>query len=316
MIKRPILAAKAAQAAEAELVESQVEQLQLETVDEPQQLDQSHRQGSIAQGDPDVAERINKIAQKFGHRAQEELDPGKAWQDPYAYLENSADHYAKLKERYGAMRERLQRTTQAAADAIEEDRRQAREAAQAEIKAAAEAQDTDRVSKAADRLEQLSPPPPQTVAWMAKNTWFHSDPDAKLIATATANRLMREGRSIEDQLQAAEAIVRKRFPEHFEGPSLDEDFLDEPSARQARREEPRQEAEVRLSDSRRVQAPPAVSEGNRARVGAPKEKGYNDIPQGDRFLFSQKLLPKYIGRGMTAEQAKTRWAGAYWRENG
>lgn len=283
------------------------------TLDNAGQEEQALRTGQVAQGDDEL---IPRIARRFGWRPKEELDrvPNN-WLDAKDYLERTPDQltperFEELRAQKRALEERLRRSAQAAADAIEDSRRQARIEAQAEIRAAAEAQDPERAELAAKRLAEIpSGPPPQTVAWIGKNPWFETDPLARDFATSIVNARAKAGASIDDQLDAAESEVRKRFPEHFPAEKRQERTEERPS-------EGGRSTEVRLSESRRVQAAPAVAEGARGGGGAPKEKGFNDIPAGDRALYQQKLARKFEGRGKTPEEAKAIYAKAYWRELG
>lgn len=50
----------------------------------------------------------------------------------------------------------------------------------------------------------------------ADNSWWETDPEATALAVGVSARLAGEGKSVAEQLKAAEAAVRKRFPEHFE----------------------------------------------------------------------------------------------------
>lgn len=283
-------------------------------LDNEGQQEQALRTEQVAQGDDEL---ISRLARRFGWRPKEELDrvPNN-WLDAKDYLERTPDQltperFEELRAQKKALEDRLRRSAQAAADAIEDSRRQARIEAQAEIRAAAEAQDPERAEQAAKRLAEIpSGPPPQTVAWIGKNPWFESDPLARDFATSIVNARAKAGASIDDQLEAAESEVRRRFPEHFPAEQRQERAEERPSTEGGR------QTEVRLSESRRVQTAPAVAEGARGGGGAPKEKGFNDIPAGDRALYQQKLARKFEGRGMTPEEAKAKWAKAYWREIG
>ncbi len=64
-------------------------------------------------------------------------------------------------------------------------------------------------------------PPPSTDAakeWAQGNTWFYTDPVARAVATATAQRAADSGADVHAQTAAAEKEVRRRFPELFEQP--------------------------------------------------------------------------------------------------
>lgn len=283
-------------------------------LDAQDQDGQSSRTGLVGEADIEVSRRV---ARQLGWKPKEEWERAPTnWKDAPEFLEETPRKFEELQARNRAAEDRVKRTVQATADALEESRRQARIEAQAEVRAAAEAQDPERVIKAAEQLATVSGPPPQTVAWLGRNQWFNSDPDAQAFATAVVNRSARAGATIDEQLENAERETRKRFPEHFETARPEEPATD--TRYDPERDKPRADpnAEVRLSESRRIAAAPQVAQGSRSGSGAPKERGYNDISGADRGLFEQKLLRKYMGRGMTEQEAKTKYAASYWREQG
>ncbi len=253
-------------------------------IDEGQEQGQSLRSGQVEDGQA----FIESVAKRAGWTPKEEWtrDPVK-WTDAATYLENTPKEVKTLKER-------LSRTAQAAADAIEDQRRQARIDAQAEVRKAAEDKDPEAAVAAADKLAQASGPDPQTVAWIGKNSWFEDDEDARTMAIRETNRLAATGASIREQLEGAEAKVRKRFPEHFE-------------------EAPKPKEEVTLRESR--VAPPPVASGSRGGGAPSKEKGFADIPAGDRALYQKHFAPRFE-RTMKKEDAQAKYAASYWKNKG
>lgn len=249
------------------------------------------------------------VARKMGWRPKEEWDRDPAnWRDWDQFLEQTPEQVKSLQERARKLQESNQRNAQAAAAAIEETRRQAVADAEARLRAAVEAQDPEAAVAAGKELAKTAGPAPETVAWVARNPWFENDPEAQAVARATVERSAKAGATIPEQLEAAEASVRKRFPEHFDAPR------EEPKPRQ---EAPSQPAsEVRLSDALR-RAAPAVTTGSRTGSDRPREKGFEDIPSADQQLYKQKLERKFLGR-MTVEEARARWAKSYWanKDNG
>lgn len=250
---------------------------------------EGYRTGQVAEDDPEL-QLARSVAKRMGWTPQEDWkrDPSK-WVDAPTFLEQTPRELETLKERN-------RRTAQAAADAIEDQRRQARIDAQAEIRAAAEAQDPERAEAAAKRLEQASGPPPQTVAWIGRNAWFNEDPDAQLLAVHEINRAAQTGASIEAQLQAAEDKVRRRFPEHFG------------------------QAEVKDPDPpperRQTTPPPAVQAGTRGGESRPKEKGFADIPAGDRALYVKHFARRFEESTGSKDAAEKKYAASYWRNKG
>lgn len=264
------------------------EHLENETLDNSADAVSDYRSGSV-EAELEVA---RSVAKRMGWTPKEDWkrDPAR-WVDAPEFLEKTPAELDTLKER-------LRRTSQAAADAIEEERRRARIEAQNEIRAAAEAQDPERAARAAQQLEQVSGPPPQTVAWIGRNPWFNEDEDARILATREVNRLAQQGASIEDQLAAAEAKVKKRFPEYF-----------------GQAETRREPEEVRAPDARRqAPIPPQVQAGTRSTDAKPKAKTFGDIPAGDRAQFDRYFRKRFEGQLGSKEAAEAKYAASYWRE--
>ncbi len=270
------MARRAAQRAETETL-----------VDEGEDEGQSSRSGVISEEDR-VLEASRAVAKRMGWTPKEDWkrDPAK-WVDAPDFLEQTPRELETLKER-------LRRTAQAAEAAMADTQRQARADAEARVRAAAEAKDPEEATRAARDLAQNSGPPPQTLAWIARNGWFNTDMDATILATAEVNRQASLGASIEDQLDAAERKVRLRFPEHFDPP--------------ARGERTEERGEVRLSE----RAAPAVQPGSRSGATQPKAKGFGDIPSGDRALYQRHFARRYENSGLKPEEAQAKYASAYW----
>lgn len=261
---------------------------------EDEQVDDASENGTltglVAEGEEPVTLRV---AKQLGWKPKEEWskdrDP-ESWVDEVKFLENTATQVEDLRARNRELRERSERSARAAADVIEEDRRRSREEAQRVIR---DSDNPDERARAAERLAQNAGPPPETRAWLAKNPWFETDPDAQALATATVNRLAARGVAIADQLSEAEATVKKRFPEHFATGT-----------------------EQRLSDVRRpAPNPPQVQSGTRAVTTQTKEKGFADIPSGDRQAFRTHLLRPIMARGRTQQEAEAGYAKRYWNEH-
>lgn len=242
---------------------------------------QSHKSGIVApEGELELS---RSVARRMGWVPQEEWkrDPSK-WVDAPDFLERTPAELAAAKDR-------LRRTGQAAEAALEEAKRQARSEAERELRQAAKDGDEEKAVEAARKVAENSGPPPQSVAWVNRNSWFNDDPAARAVAVEITKSKAREGLSVEDQLAAAEAEVRRRFPEYF------------PGQVQERREE-------RLSERK----PPVVAEGSRGAPPVKRDKGWGDIPTGVRSQVG-KFIRSYMASGMTEDAARARYAGSYWR---
>jgi len=247
-------------------------------VDEPvdDNLETEHLTGEVGEAELQIA---RAVAKRMGWAPKEEWtrDPAK-WQDAPQFLENTPKVIDRLKET-------ADRSARAAAEAIEEDRRRAREEAQRVIR---ESDDPEERDKAAKRLADAAGPPPETQAWVARNPWFQTDSRANALAVATANEAAKRGASISDQLKEAEAEVKRRYPEHFGEPA-------------------------RLSEVRARPAP-QVQGGTRSGTTTQREKGFSDLPSAARDAFERHLLRTFTNRGLSKQEAEKRYAMSYWRE--
>lgn len=258
-----------------------------------EQLDQNTETdtltGPVAEGIPPAL--AETLAKRLGWKSKEEWtgDAVKHIGAP-EYLEQTSLEVEDLRARNRSLRLEKERSVRAAAEMLEEDRRRIREEALRTIRTA---EDPEERARAADRIAQSAGPPPETQAWLAKNPWFHTDPDAQAIVVRTVNDLAAQKRPISEQLEEAEKKVRTRFPEYFvDG------------------------GEQRLSDVRRqAPTPPQVQSGSRAGGnGAAKEKGWAEVPRADREAFDRHLLKAFMSRGMKREEAQAEYAAGYWRE--
>ncbi len=270
-------------------VEPAEEQINNEPLDNDTEAVSDYRTG-VVEGELELA---RSVAKRMGWTPKEDWkrDPTK-WRDAPEFLENTPKELDALKERN-------RRTAQAAEAAIEDAQRRARQEAEAAVRAAAEAQDPDAAEAAARQLAKASGPPPAVAAWIARNEWFNTDPTARVLAASVTERLSQEGRSISEQLEGAEAEVKRRFPEHFG---------------QAEPQEERRE--VPLRESRHVANPPAVQGGARGGEIRAKEKGFADIPAGDRALYTRHFAKRFEQTLGTPEAAQKKYAASYWANKG
>jgi hypothetical protein len=261
------------------------QELALDSLSEPEQVT---RQGLVSEGELDLS---RQVARRLGWVPQEEWkrDPSK-WTDAPEFLDNTPAEITSLKER-------LRRSGQVAEEIAENARREAKAQAEAELREAARTGDEEKAVQAADKVARNSGPHPQTQAWLGRNPWFNEDPEAQAVAVAAITRATKAGESIEAQLQAGEAAVRRRYPEHFGAASPSET----------------RQTETRLSDIR--PAAPAVTGGSRGTgLRTPtKEKGWMDIPQTERSQM-QRFVTSAMRKGQTEAQATSFLATAYWRE--
>lgn len=241
-------------------------------------------------------ELARTVAKRMGWAPKEEWtrDPAK-WVDAPEFLESTP---RALKE----AQERARRASQAAEAVIEAERAKARETAEAQVRTAATAQDPDAAAEAAKRLAANSGPSPRAQAWMAERPFLREDPDALQMAVSIANRGAVAGLSEEEQLEAADMALRKRFPEHF---MFEERKAPEPP--------PKPNGEARLSD---LPKPPVVQPGTRTGPTTPSngEKGFKDLPASVRADYERHFAKRFANLGLKPEEAQKRYATSYWKD--
>ena len=274
----------ATQSAETETtVQEPANDAAIDNGDEPSQ---SARTGEIVQDDP----FINEVAEEAGWTPLDKWDRDpKDHQDARTYLKQLP---TVLKER----NDRLRRMGQVAEAQAEEARLRGIQEAREQLRQAASAGDADGAEKAAQQMARHSGPPPQTVAWMGRNPWFKppgepgGDPIASAAFIAAVNTAEKGGAGIEEALSAGERAVRDRFPEHF-GET---------------RTEPQRLSEIRQA--------PQVQGGSRGAVTSrSKEKGWGDIPAGDRAQMERGVQGRAREHGKSVNDMRSLTAATYWR---
>lgn len=277
-------------------------------LDDGQDERQSSRRGQVAEGELELS---RSVAGRMGWVPldQWKRDPAK-WVDADVFLERTPAEVDRLRDRA--------RRTGAVADAAQDAARlAARTNAEAEVRAAVAAGNEEDAVTAARKVAAASGPDPRTLAWVAANPWFESDPVAKATAMAEARRRAAAGESVDDQLEGSEALIRKLYPQHF--PETRRQEREEPEDRQDLNREERQSGEARLSDLRReTREAPDVQGGSRggaSRRGRSKELGWGDIPQDERDAMG-RFVARFTRRGMKAEDAQHQLGVEYWKNKG
>ncbi|MGE5500695.1 MAG: hypothetical protein ACM3W4_02080 [Ignavibacteriales bacterium] len=229
--------------------------------------------------DPEAVARLAGWAPKDEWRGDPE-----EWKDAPTFLVDTVAVNKSLRTRLKDVETTTQRITRTADRIIEENRRKAVAEAEARVRQAVEYGDADAAIEATRQLNQVNQPgtqeDPVVADFMARNTWFGVDDAATAVAHTVANKLAAQGMDNAAQVNAAEAEVRRRFPELFG---------EQPEAR------------------RQAKAPPPVHSGQRTPASAPKQKGVRDLPP-EALKAGQDFERR--GRCTLAEYAKT-----YFEEN-
>ena len=225
------------------------------------------------------------IAKRLGYVTREEWtgDPAKH-EDVRTFLNRTPDAFE-------AQADRLRRYSQSAQALAEEARQQGIREAEQRLLQAHRSGDEEGVKQAASQIAGQQRHP-QTDAWMQKNPWFWTEPDAQAVAAAAMERARRTGAGVDEQLAAADAVIAKRFPELTGAPVIS------PSPT---REEPT------------LARAPLVQGGSRAvTVRASAEKGWADMPVADRRTYERGFLRQMTRMGMTEDEARKKLARSYW----
>lgn len=230
-----------------------------------------------AEGQYDPATLLQEVASEMGWAPKEK------WRGNPEEWRDIPDFFRNTPKVLKSLRDQVRRSGQATAEIIERNRRQAIEDAERRIAEAAEAGDREAATQAAEDLKRANDKPDPLVAdFYAKHNWMTPGNPAYSVALAAAQKVADTGGSVQAQLDAAEKEVRKRFPEEF-----GEEGADAPARKQ----------------------PPAVEGGQRTASGAPRKKGWSDLPATVRQSVSSKQLKDW---GLSQDE----YAAAYWKENG
>lgn len=232
-------------------------------------------------GDTDV---VRTVAKSLGWLDKDQYgNEGQPWVDAADFLIENGKKTKGLRKQMDEMRDAVKRSAKAAERIIEDQRKKAIADARKAVREAAASGDEDAAEEAATALAKAVETPAEDtksiVADFAKRnaTWFEVDDDATAMAVAVCGREAAKGASHEEQLRKAEAAVRRAFPDLFE---------DKPAKKD----------------------PPAVEGGSRGNQGAPRAKGWADIPAAARQAAEKAFIK---GGRLTKEE----YATSYWEEN-
>lgn len=230
-----------------------------------------------------TADPFEELATEWGWVPQDKFrGPAEAWRPAKEFIKYERDRSDGLSRELRSVKDEVGRMARVSSQLLE-DKISERDAYWQQQHAQA-VQDGDYT--AADRAvqerfklsQQAQQAQPQqgfsetTQAWMARNTWFNSDPLAKVRAQEIAARLAADGLPEEEQLRQAERAIRKEFPEHFPQAS-------------------KQPAAVQTAQTRTSQP-------------SNKAKGFNDMPAA-----AQEMARDYQKRhGIKVEE----FAKSYW----
>lgn len=236
--------------------------------------------GAVAATVVDVnANPIETLAAKFGWRQKSDDFQGE-WLDATAFLDKQPDRLKAAKDKAAKAADTAQRASRAAEAALRKSTAQMKKELTEQIRAAADAGETDKVMEATERLaEVVRAPTGEVEDFKSRNSWFDTDDEATAYAVSLTNRLAAQGLSVKEQLDQAEKAVQKRFPELFN----------------------------EQTEDRPAKKAPMVVQGQTNAPLSPRKKGLADIPAQIR-----SQLPRLCKKmGITTDE----YVSEYWKEN-
>lgn len=190
------------------------------------------------EGLSDSQESAEQRARRMGWKPKEEYKGKDEWVDAETFLENTEASLPQLRASLRTIERnysKLEKSTEAILAhqqrQIEAETKKAYDKAysdfQARIDKGVEDGDKEAVAKAIQGREALKErevrkthvkEDPAVTSWKAKNTWFGKDPVLTDAAAKYTDILAREGKSVEEQLEEAEAYIKETFPHKFRQP--------------------------------------------------------------------------------------------------
>jgi hypothetical protein len=235
------------------------------------------------EAEPTPLPTVEELATELGWKPEDQWDgPKEKYRDPAEYIK--AGQHGKLVKQVKRLEETTERMARTAAQTTA--RMLAEQEADLTAKYNQQVKDGDAAAAFATGQElnavhaAKSAPDPAVADFVARNTWFNVDPDATDFAAAISQRLAQQGKSVSEQLAAAEAGTRKRFPELFDDPP------------------PRRQAPVVATPNGRTAAPPK------------REKGFAEMDAAAQAgALEFEAMAKEKGMDYTRhDYAKTFWA--------
>lgn len=168
---------------------------------------------------------VEEIAAKIGWSPKDKWqgEPDK-WRPADEFIIAGRDIQQSSARELRAMREQMERLNGVTETIVRDKVAEAREQWEARLAQAVDDGDLAAVKLAGEQLAKVDTPrrdgpDPTAAAWVARNEWFNTDPLAQMRAKEVAERLAKQGMGVKDQLDGAERIVRKEFPELFPAPA-------------------------------------------------------------------------------------------------
>lgn len=164
---------------------------------------------------------VSELAAEMGWSPKDQWRGDAAkWKPAADFLKTTVDINRTLSKDVKAMRAETERLARTSASIVEQQVTERVAAAEARFQAAVEAGDAREARAATRDIDALQAQRADAAgnpeaSFAEANPWYGKDEEATAFAVATSQRLAAQGKSVADQLEAAQAGVRKRFPELF-----------------------------------------------------------------------------------------------------
>jgi hypothetical protein len=188
----------------------------------PEVNDQEQDEG----GDPPSTPSVEELASRMGWRPKEEYDnPDKPWKPAHEYILFTHELERNRHTEVRGLKQQLDVMAKTTADILKDRLEAQRSELTSRYNQLVEEGDAAEAFKVSQRLvdidRRVATPPQQGPSpagqeFAQRNaSWFNVDPAATVRAIEITNKLAAMGKSDEEQLAAAERIVRNEFPDHF-----------------------------------------------------------------------------------------------------
>ena len=252
----------------------------------PEDQGEGSQQAAEQGGDTQTSPEIEALARELGWTPLDEFkgDPSR-WRDPREYIKHGQDITRSLSDKVRDLSEQTRRMARTNGAILDRELKREREQLEQTFAKAVEDNDVETAHRTSQQLaklpEQAEGPVEDSAVtdFKSRNDWYERDAAATAVAQSVAAQLHAQGKSPTEQVQAAEAEVKRRFPELFKGqtrePAKGAPTLNAPQSRTARM--------------------------------APKQKGFAELP-ADARKAAEDLQKR---RGVSLDE----YARIYWQEN-
>jgi hypothetical protein len=165
---------------------------------------------------------VEKLASELGWKPKSDYSgPEERWRPADEFIRRTTTD-RDLRRDMKRLTTQIDKMAAASSKSIERALNEQQQRLQAEFEAAVEKGDKKGAVDAVNELQKLqadhAPASSDNVEkdFAARNPWYGKDDEATDYAISVSNRLARQGKSIEEQLDGVEVAMKKRFPDLFE----------------------------------------------------------------------------------------------------